>query len=185
MLQGPISFPRPSLAFPSPFFLALVCSFPIPSPFLIVFLYTPPCSQFPFLLSLLFPPAAHKPLFFLVLSLSPYLPLSLSFPHFIIISFMISAFVYASISLYLPPDLRALHLSACLLFPPFFSSSPLLLSSLESSSSSSWRVGATQQDPDTVRQMLPRPVTKEVVSLATEFAGMHFAAPSLSYYSKY
>lgn len=42
----------------------------------------------------------------------------------------------------------------------------------------------TQRDPDTVRHMLPRPVTKEVVSLATESAGMCSTAPSLSYYSE-
>ena len=120
-----------------------------------------------------------KPLFFLVFLLSLSLPPSLSL-SLIIIYFLISASLCASISLPV-----SLLISVCLSLAPSLPSSPPLLSSPASSSSSSWRVGATQWDPDPVRQMLPRPVTKEVVSLATESAGTHSTAPSLSYYSKY
>lgn len=91
----------PSPSFPFPFLLALDCSFPIPSSFLIVFLYAAPCSQFPFLLSLSFPPDAHKPLFFLVLSLSPYLPPSLSLISSLSLSGFLLLFMQASLYMYL------------------------------------------------------------------------------------
>lgn len=73
----------PSPSFPFPFLLALDCSFPIPSPFLIVFLYAAPCSQFPFLLSHFLQMLINPFSFWSSLSLLISLPLFPSFHHYL------------------------------------------------------------------------------------------------------
>lgn len=105
--------------------------------------------------------------YFLQLLIKPLLscphqpPLPPSSPSFLLISSLISV-LSVPVSLYL---LISVSLPVPCSPPPLLSPP----ASSSSSSSSSWRVrGVTLQEADTVRQMLPRPVTKEVVSLATE-----------------